>query len=245
MLSKLIVSFIAVVRCGAFAFTPSIPQHHATNRPHETAPLFSHYSPGPCSGEHFLDRELPSAFAAIQHTSEEIWELGLVINSKAEIPLEYACRCINQVVGISEADSLEVVSQAYRHGIAHIDEVPFDVAVSYKTELEQRGLSCEMVPADEDEGIAPHTILEDFNEDDMWELGLIRDGDGHYSREYTSRCLCQVAGLSEADAYEATGQASRHGVALIDKFHCEHAEHVVNELTKMGIAVCVVPAGDE
>ena len=243
MLSKLVISFIAVVRCGAFAFSTSFPQHHAANRPYETSPLFSHYSG---SGEHFLERERPStsACAAIQHTSE-IWELGLLINSKAKIPVEYTSRCINQVVGISEADSLEVVSQAYRHGIALIEEFPLDVAVSYKTELERCGLSCEMVPAKDDEGAAPHTTLKDFIEDDMWELGLIRDGDDNYSREYTSRCLCQVAGLSEADAHEATGQACRHGVALIDNFHSEQAEHVVAELTRMGIAVCVVPADDE
>lgn len=249
MLPKLVVSFIAVVRCGAFAFAPSmISQHHAAQRTYVIAPLslFSHNSAG--SSEHFLDRERPSASAsasaAIQQTSE-IWELGLVINSKANIPLEYTCRCINQVVGISEADSLELVSQAYRHGIALIDELPLDVAVSYKTELERCGLSCEMVPADDDEGAAPHAILEDLIDDDMWELGLIRDGDDLYSREYTSRCLCQVAGLSEANAYEATGQACRHGVALIDNFHSEHAEHVTAELTRMGIAVCVVPASDE
>ena len=102
-----------------------------------------------------------------------------------------------------------------------------------------------MVPAEDVEEASPHTILEDLITDDIWELGLIRDEDDHYSREYTSRCLCQVAGLSEADAYEATGQACRHGVALIDKFHSEHAEHVTAELTRMGIAVCVVPASDE
>ncbi len=238
MLPILVVSFIAILWCDAFAFSPALPQRHAAN------PLFSHYS-GP--GEQNFDRVRPSASAsaaaAIQQTSE-IWELGLIINPKASIPLEYTCRCINQVVGISEADSLEVVSQAYRHGIALIDELPLDLVVSYKTELERCGLSCEMVPAEDDEGAAPRTILEDLIEDDVWELGLIRDGDDHYSREYTSRCLCQVIGLSEADAYEVAGQACRHGVALIDKYHSEHAEHVVAELTKMGIAVCAVPASD-
>ena len=120
MLSKLIFSFIAVVRCDAFTFSPSISQRHAATRPHETAPLFSQYSG---SDEHFVDRVRPSASATIQHASE-IWELGLVINSKASIPLEHACRCINQVVGISEAESLEVVTQAYRHGIASLTSYP-------------------------------------------------------------------------------------------------------------------------
>jgi len=170
-----------------------------------------------------------------------MWELGLFIDSKPKLPLEYTTRCINQVVGISDADSLEVVTQAYRHGIALIEELPFDIAVSYKTELERRGISCEMVPAEDGEEAAPRTSLEDSS--DVWELGLLRNA--HYSREHTSRCLCQVVGLSESDAFEATSQAYRLGVALIDEFHLEHVEYLAAELTRLGIAVCVVPAGDE
>ena len=98
----------------------------------------------------------------------------------------------------------------------------------------------EMVPVEDEE---ESLVSQDSSEYGVWELGLLRDG--HYSREYTARCLCQVAGLSEADAYEASSQASRHGVAFIDKFHSEHAEHVMAELTRLGIDVCAVSAAEE
>lgn len=63
---------------------------------------------------------------------------------------------------------------------------------------------------------------------DVWELGLLRNA--HYSREHTSRYLCQVVGLSESDAFEATSQVYRLGVALIDEFHSEHVEYFAAEL---------------
>ena len=233
MLFNLVISIVAIAQSHVFAF--SSPNHrrpvHRRPYPYATAPMpmlsLSHSD----SGMHLLDS---------QHTPQ-MWELGLFIDSKPKLPLEYTTRCINQVVGISDADSLEVVTQAYRHGIALIEELPFDIAVSYKTELERRGISCEMVPAEDGEEAAPRTSLEDSS--DVWELGLLRNA--HYSREHTSRCLCQVVGLSESDAFEATSQAYRLGVALIDEFHLEHVEYLAAELTRLGIAVCVVPAGDE
>ena len=233
MLFNVIISIAAIAQSHVFAFSSPNHRHpvHKQPYPYATAPMpmlsLSHSD----SGMHLLDS---------QHTPQ-MWELGLFIDSKPKLPLEYTTRCINQVVGISDADSLEVVTQAYRHGIALIEELPFDIAVSYKTELERRGISCEMVPAEDGEEAAPRTSLEDSS--DVWELGLLRNA--HYSREHTSRCLCQVVGLSESDAFEATSQAYRLGVALIDEFHSEHVEYFAAELTRLGIAVCVVPAGDE
>mmetsp|Transcript_2308 Transcript_2308/g.3448 ORF Transcript_2308/g.3448 Transcript_2308/m.3448 type:complete len:237 (-) Transcript_2308:819-1529(-) len=236
MLFNVIISIVAIAHSHVFAF--SSPNHRRpVHKPYPyataPAPMLSHSD----SGMHLLDTEHPSTPTANQHTSQ-MWELGLLIDSNPKLPLEYTTRCINQVVGISDADSLEVVTQAYRHGIALIEELPFDIAVSYKKELERRGISCEMVPAEE---AAPRTSLEDSS--DVWELGLLRNA--HYSREHTSRCLCQVVGISESDAFEATSQAYRLGVALIDEFHSEHVEYFVAELTRLGIAVCVVPADDE
>mmetsp|Transcript_23629 Transcript_23629/g.36567 ORF Transcript_23629/g.36567 Transcript_23629/m.36567 type:complete len:239 (-) Transcript_23629:69-785(-) len=238
MLFNLVISIVAIAQCDAFAFSSPNHRHPVHRRPYATAPMLSLSHSD--SGMHLLDTEHPSTPTANQHTSQ-MWELGLLIDSNPKLPLEYTTRCINQVVGISDADSLEVVTQAYRHGIALIEELPFDIAVSYKTELEKRGISCEMVPAEDGEEAAPRTSLEDSS--DLWELGLLRNA--QYSRERTSRCLCQVVGISESDAFEATSQAYRLGVALIDEFHSEHVEYFAAELTRLGIAVCVVPAGDE
>ena len=70
-----------------------------------------------------------------------------------------------------------------------------------------------------------------------WDLGLLQDG--RNKREYIARCLCQVIqDLSEADAYEAIGQADNCGVTLIGEFHSELAEHYAAELSKLDIAVC-------
>ena len=234
MLLPFVLSIFAFAKCDAFTFSRS--NRHTAHRTAPTLfPLSSH------SGKHLLDdlssESESSGATENQHKrSQEIWELGLRMSSNPELPLEHTSRCINQVVGVSEAESHEIVSQAHRHGIALIEELPLDVAVSFKAELERCGIYCEMVPAEK-------PLSQDSIEGDMWELGLLRDE--HYSREYTSRCLCQVAGLSEADAYEASSQASRHGVALIDKFHSEHAEHFMSELTRLGIDVCVVSAGEE
>ena len=71
----------------------------------------------------------------IESPSSEMWELGLRMSSNPELPLEYTSRCINQVVGVSEAESIEIVSQAHRHGIALIEELPLHAAVSFKAEV--------------------------------------------------------------------------------------------------------------
>jgi len=233
MLSYLIVSIVAIAQCDAFAFSSQTRRHYPIHGQYAATSLLSH------SGSHHLASEHPST----EKHNSKTWELGLIINSNPKIPLDYTSHCINQVVGISEADSLEVVTQAYRHGIALIQELPLDVAVSFKTELERCGISCLMIPAEdeEDEEATPHFSLEESNA--VWELGLLQDA--YNTREYTSRCLCQVAGLSEADAYEVLSQADLLGVALIDKFHPEHAEHYMAELTRLGISVCVVNACDE
>jgi ATP-dependent Clp protease adapter protein ClpS len=169
----------------------------------------------------------------------EMWELGLLVNSNPALPLDYTSRCINEVIGISEDDSLEAATLAYRHGVALLEECPLDIAVSLKVELGRRGILCEIVPVDEEaknSNMASHYTLEDTA--DTWDLGLLQDGRTN-RREYTARCLCQVIqGLSEADAYEAIGQADNCGVTLIGEFHSELAEHYAAELSKLDIAVC-------
>lgn len=89
-------------------------------------PLRSH------SERHLLEVDLGTE---IESPSPEMWELGLRMNSNPELPLEYTSRCITQVVGVSEAESIEIVSQAHRHGIALIEELPLDAAVSFKAEV--------------------------------------------------------------------------------------------------------------
>ena len=228
MLCNLIISIVAIAQCDAFVFS----SRHYPIHGYDTTTLFSHSGSQHQASEHSCTEN--------QHKT---WELGLRIDSDPKLSLEYTSSCINQVVGISEAESLEVVTQAYRHGIALIQELPLDLAVSFKTELERCSILCEIVPnADEDgEGATPHIILEDSN--DVWELGLLQFATN--TREYTSRCLCQVAGLSEVDAHEITSQASRLGVALIGRYHSEHAEHYMAELTRLGVSVCAVHACDE
>ena len=124
---------------------------------------------------------------------------------------------LSALVAISQCDAFAISHPNIRHRPIH------------RQILGRRGISCEISPSE-----SSHSILE--YTDDMWELGLLQDAKN--TREYTSRCLCQVICLSEADAYEVTGQAERYGVALIDEFHSELAEHYVAELTRLGIAVC-------
>ena len=88
-------------------------------------------------------------FTNDKEETEEMWELGLLVNhSNPELPLDYTYRCINEVVGISKYDSLEAATQAYRYGVALIEEYPYEEAVSFKIELGRRGILCEMVPVE-------------------------------------------------------------------------------------------------
>jgi ATP-dependent Clp protease adapter protein ClpS len=226
MLFNLIVSTLAITQCDAFVLSRRTHRHHPINGQYPTTAMLSHLG-----SHHHLTSDHPST--GEHHITGGLWELGLLIDSNPTLSLDYTSRCINQVVGISEDDSLEVATLAYRHGIALIEEFPHDVAVSFKAELGRHGISCEIVPANGhvEEG---EKIIQDA--DFAWELGLLRDPQN--TRDYISRCLCQVVGLSEADAYKVTGEAERYGVSLIDEFHPEHAEHYMAELSRLDIAVC-------
>ncbi len=228
----LIISALSITQCAAFAISHRAQHNRLLQRQYgiTTTTMHSH------SVSHRIACEY--AFTTNDKKETEMWELGLVVNSNPELPLDYTSRCINEVVGISKDDSLEAATQAYRHGVALLEECPLDMAVSFKIELGRRGVLCEIVPIDEEakNGKMPsHYTLEDTA--GKWDLGLLQDD--RSTREYTARCLCQVIrGLSESDAYEAIGQADNCGVTLIGEFHSELAEHYAAELSKLDIAVC-------
>lgn len=226
MMLHLIISTFAITQCAAFVISHRTQHNHLLQKQYGITTMHSH------SVYHHVACEYPFT------NDTEMWELGLLVNSNPALPLDYTFRCINEVVGISEDDSLDAAAQAYRHGVALLAECPLDLAVSFKMELGRRGILCEIVPVDEEaknSNMASHYTLEDNA--DKWDLGLLQDGQN--TREYTARSLCRVIqDLSEADVYEAIGQADNCGVALIGEFHSELAEHYAAELSKLDISVC-------
>jgi len=231
MMLHLIISALFITQCAAFAISHRVQHNRLPQRQYgiTTTTMHSH------SVYHRIACEYPFTN---DKKATDLWELGLLVNSNPALPLDYTSRCINEVIGISEDDSLEAATQAYRHGVALLEECPLDIAVSLKVELGRRGILCEIVPVDEQAKngkMTSYYALEDTA--GKWDLGLLQDGRNR--REYTARCLCQVIqGLSESDAYEAIGQADNCGVTLIGEFHSELAEHYAAELSKLDIAVC-------
>lgn len=79
-------------------------------------------------------------------------------------------------------------------------------------------------------------------DDSGWEVRIYNDGNN--TREFVSRCLVQVTGLSEMGAYQTMMQAHQHGMAVVGIWIYERAEMYRDALRNNGILCDMVPVGD-
>mmetsp|Transcript_8675 Transcript_8675/g.12020 ORF Transcript_8675/g.12020 Transcript_8675/m.12020 type:complete len:123 (-) Transcript_8675:233-601(-) len=78
---------------------------------------------------------------------------------------------------------------------------------------------------------------------EAWEVRIYNDGLN--TREFVARCLVQVAGLSEMDAYQTMMRAHQHGLAVVGRYVYELAEMYYDALKSNGIVCDIVPVDEE
>jgi ATP-dependent Clp protease adapter protein ClpS len=74
---------------------------------------------------------------------------------------------------------------------------------------------------------------------EKWALQLFDDSSN--TRSYVSRCLVQLAGLSEEDSYRKTMHAHERGMTVVGEYCREHADHYKEALTSSGLVCEIFP----
>lgn len=63
---------------------------------------------------------------------------------------EFVSMILCKICGLSNGQSYQVMMQAHQNGVAIVGRYDFERAELYKTALLENGLSCDMIPVDED-----------------------------------------------------------------------------------------------
>jgi len=78
---------------------------------------------------------------------------------------------------------------------------------------------------------------------DAWEVRIYNDVKN--TREFVSRCLVQIVGLSETFAYQTMMQAHKNGLAAVGTYAFERAEMYHEALTENGIMCDMIPVDED
>jgi ATP-dependent Clp protease adapter protein ClpS len=78
---------------------------------------------------------------------------------------------------------------------------------------------------------------------EAWEVRIYNDGKN--TREFVARCLVQVTGLKEIEAYQTMMQAHQNGIAVVGRYNYERAEMYHDALKQNGIVCDLVPVEEE
>ena len=76
-----------------------------------------------------------------------------------------------------------------------------------------------------------------------WEVRIYNDGKN--TREFVARCLVQITGLKEIEAYQTMMQAHQNGIAVVGRYNYERAEMYHDALKTKGIVCDLVPVEEE
>jgi ATP-dependent Clp protease adaptor protein ClpS len=63
---------------------------------------------------------------------------------------EFVAMCLSKIVGLSDGQAYQVMMQAHQNGVAVVGRFDLERAELYKTALIDNGLTCDMVPVDEE-----------------------------------------------------------------------------------------------
>ena len=63
---------------------------------------------------------------------------------------EFVAMCLNQIVGLTDGQSYQVMMQAHKNGVAIVGRFDLERAELYKTALIDNGLTCDMIPVDDE-----------------------------------------------------------------------------------------------
>eukprot|EP00568_Trieres_chinensis_P007115 CAMPEP_0183307008 /NCGR_PEP_ID=MMETSP0160_2-20130417/15426_1 /TAXON_ID=2839 ORGANISM="Odontella Sinensis, Strain Grunow 1884" /NCGR_SAMPLE_ID=MMETSP0160_2 /ASSEMBLY_ACC=CAM_ASM_000250 /LENGTH=147 /DNA_ID=CAMNT_0025470499 /DNA_START=296 /DNA_END=740 /DNA_ORIENTATION=+ len=74
---------------------------------------------------------------------------------------------------------------------------------------------------------------------EAWEVRIYNDGMN--TREFVARCLVQIVGLTEFDAYQTMMHAHQNGIAVVGRYVYERAELYHDGLKENGIICDLVP----
>ena len=94
--------------------------------------------------EHVKDRKKNCQEKEELDDNFEEWKLRLFNDSKNT--RGYICRCLTQVVGVSESHSYHTMEKAHACGVSTVGVFRQEQAEFYKESLTNSGLCCEIVP---------------------------------------------------------------------------------------------------
>eukprot|EP01083_Nonionella_stella_P226258 803707_1 len=108
--------------------------------------------------------------------------------------------------------------------------------------------SSSSAPAILERPVQENRIMEEPTKDkkiignEAWEVRIYNDGLN--TREHVARCLVQVTGLTEIEAYQTMMQAHHNGMAVVGLWVFERAEMYHDALKKKGIFCDMVPVDE-
>ena len=63
---------------------------------------------------------------------------------------EFVALCLSKIVGLSDGQAYQVMMQAHKNGVAIVGRFDLERAELYKTALIDNGLTCDMIPVDDE-----------------------------------------------------------------------------------------------
>ncbi len=63
---------------------------------------------------------------------------------------EFVALCLSKIVGLSDGQAYQVMMQAHQNGVGIVGRFDFERAELYKTALNDNGLTCDMIPVDDE-----------------------------------------------------------------------------------------------
>ena len=63
---------------------------------------------------------------------------------------EFVAMCLSKIVGLSDGQAYQVMMQAHQNGVAVVGRFDLERAELYKTALVDNGLTCDMIPVDDE-----------------------------------------------------------------------------------------------
>ena len=63
---------------------------------------------------------------------------------------EFVALCLSKIVGLSDGQAYQVMMQAHQNGVGIVGRFDFERAELYKTALIDNGLTCDMIPVDDE-----------------------------------------------------------------------------------------------
>ncbi|CAM9411071.1 unnamed protein product [Chrysoparadoxa australica] len=89
----------------------------------------------------------------VESSSEEEVKVGgrykLMLFNDNGNTREYVARCLVSVVGMSESDAYDIMTQAHKNGMAVVGMWHLELAEAYNEELGSKGIISEVVPVDD------------------------------------------------------------------------------------------------